>query len=337
MFWVWLIIVAALAGSAHAQPQTFDRAVADLLTGRYEAAEHGFLEILKSSPEHVASLENLGLVYARTNRLDQAVKTYRRALDLSPGNTTVLLNLGLAYMKLRSYRQALDTFQVLVKADPANRMARDTRLLFPLASGYLKEADTQEDRRKLSAFLSTVSPPAASLVICKLYLERDRMDEAAGQCRKTLSLDPAFPEAHLEMARVLVGQGDADAGRELDAAIREGSDDPEALYDLGVALIAADRTAEGVRYLERVRQVNPEFWGSYYNLGKVKLRANQPEQAVPLLQRAAELKPDSFSVFYELGRALTAAGRTEEAQRAMARVRELLALEVENERKAPKQ
>lgn len=329
-----LVLATGLMQAAQSSVQIFERAAAALLGGDYGAAERGFEEVLRTSPNHVASLENLGVVYSRTGRLDQAIAVYRRALALSPGNSGVRLNLGLAYMRQKSYAAALDVFQSLVQTDPGSFPANDIGVLFPLSDGFLGRTPTEEAVRKLDAFLSSLPPAPAHLVLCKLYYQRERLDEAGRQCRKTLEIDPRFPGAHRELARVLVSQRSPEAENELAAAIQEDPNDPEALYDLGVALVEEDRVEEAARYLERARRLEPGFWGSWFVLGKVKLHLDQAEQAVPLLQRAAELRPDYFSIFYVLGRALIATGKTEEAQRAMQRVRELTAQELDREAKA---
>lgn len=327
----WLLAVAGLAGAAQSEAEVFNRAAAALAAGNYAAAEAGFRQVLKTSPNHVATLENLGLVYSRTGQLDKAIVFYHLARNLDPGNQSVLRNLGLALMKRKSYAEALVVFQSLLEVGSGN--LRDIRLLYPLVAGYIRGNDTEVARRKLAAFLSAVPPAPASLILCKLYYERERLDEAAGQCRKTLEIDPHFIGAHLELAKVLASQHSPEAATELAAAIREIPNDPEALYDLGVALLQEDRTEEAVKYLERARQLDPGFWGSYFNLGKVNLRLGLEAEAVPFLKRAAELNPGSFSVFYELGRALMATGQTEEAGRAMQRVRELIADGMEKDAK----
>ena len=62
------------------QTQTFEQAVKALSSGDYGAAEEGFQKVLATSPEHLGALQNLGLVYSRTERLDQAIAVYRRGL-----------------------------------------------------------------------------------------------------------------------------------------------------------------------------------------------------------------------------------------------------------------
>jgi tetratricopeptide (TPR) repeat protein len=129
----------------------------------------------------------------------------------------------------------------------------------------------------------------------------------------------------------MVGQHSPDAYAELAIAIRQDPNDPEAVYYLGVALLQEDRLEEASRHLERAMDLNPAFWGTYFYLGKAKLKLKQAEQTIPLLRKAAALNPGAPTVFYELGLALKATGRTEEAGLAMNRVRELRALEVEND------
>jgi Flp pilus assembly protein TadD len=94
-------------------------------------------------------------------------------------------------------------------------------------------------------------------------------------------------------------------------------------------LVQEDRVAEGIPYLERAKQVKPDFWAPYFYLGKARLRLEQPAPAVVLLQRAVELNPDDASAFYQLGRALQACGRESEARRALLRVRDLRAAALE--------
>ena len=331
-----LALLALAAGLAAAQPAAgeFERAVAALSAGDYAAAESGFQELLVQSPNDVAVLQNLGLVYARTNRLDRALAAYRRALELSPGNSNLLLNLGLAYLKQNRYADSLAAFQELVRRDPASRPARDIHLLYPLCSGYLAQNQSDAGRRTLTAFLASLPPSAASLVRCKLHFVSERLDEAEAECRASLRADPNFPGAHLEMAKVLVAQRSPDAAQELAAAIREQSSDPEALYDLGVALAQESRTEEAMDYLERARRLDPGFWGTYFHLGKIRLALQQADQAVPLLRKAADLHPGNFTVLYVLGRALMATGKTEEARRVMEQVRKLQAKELEQEAQA---
>src|SRR5690348_5709162 len=114
----------ALLGSLllHAQdaPETtFQKASAALSAGDYAAAELGFQQVLKSAPNNIGALGNLGVVYSRTNRTAKAIAVYRQALELSPEDSALKLNLGLLYLKEGQHGDALPLFAQSVAADPA--------------------------------------------------------------------------------------------------------------------------------------------------------------------------------------------------------------------------
>jgi Tfp pilus assembly protein PilF len=332
-----LTLLALAAGlAAQSSVAVFDRAVVALSSGDYAAAEKDFREVLAEHPDHLASLQNLALVYARTDRLDQAIAMYRRALELSPDNPRVLLNLGLAHMRRKAFADALAVFQTLLRLDATSRPARDIRLLYPVCEGYLKQNPAAEGQRTMTAFLGAAPPAMAALVRCKLGYANERLDDAEDECRKALSLDATLQGAHLELAKVLAAQHSTQAAQEMAAAIRENPTDPEALYDLGVVLLEEDKMAEATRFLERSRDSDPAFWGTYFQLGKIQFKLHHADQAVPLLRKATELNPEASSAFYELGRALMAAGNSAEARQAMDRVRELRAQDLERDAKALK-
>ena len=319
------MMIGAWLCFGQSQIQIFNEAASALTKGNYAAAERGFLTILAASPDHVDSLLNLGVVYARTGRLENAVTVYLRVEELQPGSPQALQNLTMAYLKQGAYAKALAVFSQLMEIDPQIPMARDTRLLHRLVTGYLSQEPAQESVATVQAFLTKLPAATASLVRCKLYAERERFEEAAAQCLGALRLEPDLPGGHLALARVLVEQGDPAAGEELAAAIREGPSDSESLYDLGVALLREDRAAQAAVYLERSTQLEPQLWAGFFQLGRARLRLDQPAAAVAPLRKATELKPDSFSAFYLLGRALIGAGRADEGHRVMDHVRELAA------------
>lgn len=337
--------------SAGPQSEAFDQAVKALASGDYRASEEGFQKVLSTSPNHLGALQNLGLVYARTGRLEQAIATYRRALALSPNQKSLSMNLGLAYIQQEDYASALPLFQSVVKSEAKNIAARELvatcefytgrlasaaahfeavraedpgnlDLLYLLAAAYIKQNQTG----KMSSVVAGLPAAQQDLIQCRAFNDALRPDEALEHCRKSGS--------HRELGKVLAAQHDPAALSELTAAVQQDPQDGEAVYSLGVALLQENRVADAASALERARQLRPGFWGAYFYLGKARLQMNQASQAVPLLQKAAELNPRASVLFYELGRALKAMGRTAESEQAMTRVRELRAAELDSDVKA---
>jgi tetratricopeptide (TPR) repeat protein len=329
-----LLAAAALTAAADQQTRLFERAVKELNSGNYKAAEKDLEQVLTSSPNHPGALQNLGLVYSRTGRLGQAILTYRHAVDLQPGDPKLLLELGLCYLKQDSFTEALPVFQKLMMDNPDGELAHNPDLLYLLTTGYLKKNPTPEGRRAAGTLLNFIPPAPASFVLCKIYFESGRYEEAEQQCRRTLAADAAFPGAHRELGKALVSQHSPDAEAELAAAVSQGPNDAVAAYYYGTALLQDGKMSEAAAQLERAQRLDPAFWGSYFYLGKIKLQADQPAQAVPLLRKAAELNPSAAVVFYELGRALISTGQTEEGERFMQHVRELRGEELQRDTQA---
>jgi tetratricopeptide (TPR) repeat protein len=352
-----LLGVSGLLCAADPLFPVFQKAVAALASGDYPAAEAGFQQVLKASPNHVGALGNLGVVYSRTSRPDKAIAVYQRALRIAPQDLALMLNLGLTYVKQESFTDALPLFEKLA-ADRSNLQARELLttcqlntgrvaaaiqglealrkddpntafVLYMLGIAYLKNKESGKAKEALDELVATSPPAQSNFLLGKAYYESARFEEAAEAYRAVLAADPNYAGAHRELGKVLVSQRDSAAEKEFAAALQQDPNDSEALYFLGGFLIQEDRLQEAVPPLERARALNPGFWGTYFYLGKMKSQTGQPREAVPLLQKAAELNPGETAVYYQLGRALSACGREGEARRAMERVREIKSRELD--------
>jgi tetratricopeptide (TPR) repeat protein len=341
--------------AAEPTKQVFDQAVRDLAAGNYPSAERGFQAVLREDPRQIAALSNLGVIYSRTNRADEAIAVYRRALRLSPNDQALLLNLGLVYLKQEAHARALPLFAQVVTIDPQNLQARqllalcraytgqmapairdlealraaaprDENILFLLGFSYLKNHDTEKAKVIFQQMFEAAGPARAQFLLGKAYYEATVFPQAEAAFLETLRLDPRFPGVHLELGKVYISlRRTDDAIRELQLVLKEDPGDPDASYFLGGLLVQESRYTEGIPYLERAKKAKPDFWAPYFYLGKAKLRMSQPAEAVVLLQKAVALNPDEASAYYDLGRALKACGRELEASRALQRVRDLRA------------
>jgi len=159
----------------------------------YDKAEQGFQAVLKQEPRNVSALGNLGVVYSRIGRSDQAIEVYRRALEVSPDDEAILLNLGLAYFKQDAHAQALPSFAKVVAIDPRNLQARellavcrvylrdptpaiqdlealrasnpnDQNVLFLLGFAYLRSHDAAKAKAIFQLMLEAVGPVQAQFL-----------------------------------------------------------------------------------------------------------------------------------------------------------------------------
>ncbi len=350
-----LCLCGFLLFAADTAKAVFDQAVQALVAGDYPSAERGFQAVLREQPQHVGALGNLGILYSRTGRSDQAIKVYQRALKASPNDKAILLNLGLVYLKQEAHERALPLFARVVTIDPQHQQARqllalcrlytgqlapairdlealraanpkDEQTLFLLGFAYLKKEEPGTAKAIFEQMFAVAGPARAQFLLGRACYEAALFERAEESYLEVQRLDPDFPGLHLELGKLYISQRRTeDAVRELELVLKQNPADQDANYFLGSLLVQETRYAEGMPYLERAKKQRPDGWSIYFYLGKAKLRLGQPAEAVALFQRAVDLNPDEASALYQLGRALQTCGREAEAGRAFRRVQELKA------------
>jgi Flp pilus assembly protein TadD len=335
---------------ADALETAFNSAATALSRGDLSSAEQGFRSVLKSQPNNIGALGNLGVIYSRMGRTRDAIDVYRRALKLAPADPGLLLNLGLAHMKEENHAAAKPLFEQFLARRPSDLRGKELlattqvytnepakavqtlqtlpgspSVLYLLGLAHLKLGDREKARQYLDESLPAAMTPAqAALLRGKAHYDATLFDDAVLEYRKARELDPTLPGVSLELARALVSARDNDAAEgELRAILKKQPNDAEAAYLLGALLVLQGKEAEAAPLLEISRAARPDGWGAYFYLGRAKLQSNDAAAAVTLLEKASELNPDDSSVLYQLSRALKAVGRDAEARKAAARVAEL--------------
>jgi len=101
----------------------FERANRALAAKDYPSAEQGFKDFLKLDPQSAAAYLDLGVVYMRTGRPDEAIRTLETAKKLDPHMVGIDLNLGLIYYREQDLKRAIPYFERVVKAKPDSLQA----------------------------------------------------------------------------------------------------------------------------------------------------------------------------------------------------------------------
>jgi tetratricopeptide (TPR) repeat protein len=91
--------------------------------GRFEEAEGYFQQALRGVDDAVTHF-NLGLLMARTGRLDQAVTAYQRALEREPTLSDARTNLATVFARQGRLDRAAQELQRVLALDPDNPLAR---------------------------------------------------------------------------------------------------------------------------------------------------------------------------------------------------------------------
>jgi tetratricopeptide (TPR) repeat protein len=325
-----------------------------LSAGQYAAAEHDFNQLLKLGVHSASVYSNLGVVYLRTSRADEAIRVLLKAKALAPGVTGIRLNLGLAYFRKREFKMAAPYFGDVLASEPANLQAHylkglchfmmddlpaaiasfepiqdreqdDLEFLFMLGTSYGMVKRTDDSRRIFERLVAAGGDtPHLHLLLGKAYLALNQLEPAETELRRAAEAN-SLPYAHYYLARLYEQKGD------LDRAISEWEKEiavfPENIWaykELAETRQDRGETPAAIALLEKGTARNPDSPDLLTFLARAYLQSSDAACAIPLLKRALALDPGNGSTHFQLGRAYQASGHPQEAQSEMAKARTLM-------------
>jgi tetratricopeptide (TPR) repeat protein len=128
-----------------------------------------------------------------------------------PYDSVAALALAQAYFDRRRPEQAIATFETSLKNQP------NAAVTFALAEVYYGSKDPRQRVKALPCYalgLQRQDNWRMRLHYADLLVEQNRLDEAMANYQELLRLDPASPEVHFGMARVLAWKGQAEQAYE---------------------------------------------------------------------------------------------------------------------------
>ncbi|HJQ97336.1 MAG TPA: tetratricopeptide repeat protein [Candidatus Polarisedimenticolaceae bacterium] len=133
-------------------------------------------------------------------------------------------------------------------------------------------------------------------------------EQALTAYQNALRLSPdGSRDLYLAMAQTYEALGRADEQlATIQAAERLASNDPEVLYQAGIAYEVLDRYPEALEKFNKVVAIKPDDNRAHRNIGFVLLQQHQPEQAIAPLRAAIEIDPNDWKAHANLAEAYRA-------------------------------
>lgn len=289
------------AGDVHGARSSFERAlelnaelapswnnlgvVAEEL-GDLDAARHAYGRALQVYPEFADGLKNLGRLELRSGNLQEAEALLSRSRRADP--RLIQTRVNLAYLYLRTGRRDMARTEVdaALELDPENPMARTN-----LGIIYQEEAEDTGDPASSHRLLQqSVSEYRRALVADSTHAEalinlagaHTRLNDSAA-ARSTYGRaelhHPRNPDLLFAHARHEAGEGEhlaAVALLERGIAIRP---DPDALADLGNALVATGNLERAAQAYRQSTELDSSRLSTRYNLAEVLVEVGREKRA----------------------------------------------------------
>ena len=184
---------------------------------------------------------NLGNVYRRQERTEEAIAMFKAATEISPHSRTYS-NLGAVYRKEGRILEALETYKQAIDTNP-----EDAQPYFGLGLVYSQAED---------------------------------YDKALEQYRVAIDRDPEYAEAYSNMGAIFLAAGDIERSITMyQEAIKANSLFVQAYFNLGVALAKLGRTEEAMQTYEAAIEISPDLILARINLGILYYGSGKVEEA----------------------------------------------------------
>lgn len=88
-----------------------------------ENALREYKAALDINPDHADANFKIGLIFLRNNMVKESIRYFRNALKTDPDNVRILLQLGVSYEKIGDQEKALKAYQKIISIDELNSIA----------------------------------------------------------------------------------------------------------------------------------------------------------------------------------------------------------------------
>ena len=197
--------------------QNYDKAADEIKKGRDASAIKLLEESVQLAPKFFRAHIDLGLLYQKARRFDDAEKMYKRSQEISPKQVQPLINLGSLYIQESDAHEkdgrevvgkyldrALDILEAAVKMNPRSPVAYYYLGSANFKSQFLEEAEAAF--KKVEGIDPDMS--VARLMLANVYANMNRLNDAIHYLDAYLQENPkAENRAQLEDMRAKLVKG----------------------------------------------------------------------------------------------------------------------------------
>lgn len=281
---------------------------------QYEAAEREYQKALEIEPALLEPRFELLNLYQRQGKSPGVlIDTYEEILENNPGNIQAMMEVGLLYWKNDRKDEARALF-----SDLAQRSDSSFEVVLKVIQTYL-ETDRYDDGLMVIEGVLASAPQNSDLQYLAgvAYYGKKDFDNARKHFGRVQKDSRFYKDAVVHLAFVNQEQGNtAKAVEYLQEAILSDPENAEYYYYLGTFQENAEAYAEAVGALEKAIERNPEETKYRFRLGVVYDKWGQKEASIEIMRDVIELDPTHASALNYLGYTYADLGKNlDEAER----------------------
>jgi tetratricopeptide (TPR) repeat protein len=337
-------LVAQSQATTSLVEQLYAQAKESEAAGDTDSAIANYKQIIKVAPRLAPAYNNLGLLYFRQARYEQAIAVLEQGLKVAPRLSSAHALLGIAYFQLNKYEDARSHLEAALHANPADdnavlMLAKDLISLndFRGAADRLQQlAKRQPDNQEVWYLLGKVYMKLSEQALAKMNtIDPDSVlvhemsgeimegmknyDGALVEYKKAVEMAPTRAGTHYMLGNVYYQLSAWDAAiEEFEAELRNDPSNCKAEALIGNILLEQRREDDkALTAVDKALALCPNLSQAHTDRGRALLKLNRPEEAVKDLQIAKQSNPDDTITHFYLAQAYRATGQTEQAKSEM--------------------
>lgn len=195
-----LAFVCTACSKEARRDRALQKANSDFEGGRYDRAEIGYRDVLRTPPPSPEALVNLGKIYYSQGRWQSAAEFISEGLKRGREDLGARISLGHALWALTAFQSAREQAKAVLEKQPAN----DEALLLLVESSFTTN-DLAEARAAIARVPQSTQTTALLLAARGSLLLRERnLPGAIQECKNAIAADPKNPQAHAALATALL-------------------------------------------------------------------------------------------------------------------------------------
>ena len=345
-----VLVIAWSASASDSVDSLYAEAKSAQAAGDLVTATAKYEQILRIAPRLGPAYNNLGMLYFKQARYQDAANVLQRGLKIDPSMSSASALLGMCFFEVHEYAKARPYLEAAVAANANDNNAElvlvnDLTKLgdFEAAVSHLEKLAKREPRKPEIWYLlgrahmqlseealgkiNEIDPDSvwAHEISAELMDSMKNYDGAIVEYKKAIEIAPKKPGVHFKLGDLYwsLSQWDnATAQFEQELAIDPGNCMVE--WKLGDILL--QKSVEPEQALERMDKALaacPNLMEARADRGRVLLKLHREQDAIADLQAVEKSNPSEPSTHFLLAQALRATGRTQEAQNEMRQFQQL--------------
>ncbi len=214
-----------------------------------------WMDAVQKSPGKARPHNNLGDVYNKFGRYEEAAAELKESIRIKPDYTEARYNLGVVYGRMGLPQEALREFKM--------------------------------------AKLLRFSAPDLYYNLGVLYADLGLFEKAMEEYKIALNLNPEHDRAHNNLGVIYTGlDRHREALKEYMEAVRLNPTYHEARNNLGSAYQRIGRHQDAIRQFQIVLKLKPDYYQGHYNLGVIYYQQGKTEKALEAWETVLKIDPN---------------------------------------------